>query len=121
MSPDRRVVTGRRGEEMAAKELVRQGYRILHRNYRCRSGELDLVAMDGDSLVFVEVRRRSSGRYGSALETISYSKQRQIARVANYYLATKQPRFRNCRFDVVGITGEELVVVKDAFRLGELA
>ena len=117
----RRVALGKVGEAMAAEELVRQGYRIVDRNYRCRLGELDIIAMDGDSLVFVEVRRRSKDRYGTALQTVNRGKQQQIARVANYYLETKKPVFRECRFDVVGVTGEALVVVKDAFRLGELA
>jgi putative endonuclease len=109
--------SGRSNEDRACAELARRGYVIVERNYRCKLGELDVVAREGDVLVFVEVRSRRSARYGSALETVNAAKQRRIARVAQHYLMARQPRFESCRFDVVGITGEELVLIKDAFRL----
>jgi putative endonuclease len=108
---------GRGAEDRACDELVRRGYVIVERNYRCKVGELDVVARDGAVLVFVEVRSRGSGRYGSALETVGAVKQRRIARVAQHYLAVRRPVFESCRFDVVGITGQELTLIKDAFRL----
>lgn len=108
---------GRHNEDRACDELVRCGYDIVERNYRCKLGELDVVARDGQTLVFVEVRSRSSARYGSALETIGVAKQRRIARVAQHYLMVRRPRFDTCRFDVIGITAGELVLIKDAFRL----
>ena len=109
---------GRAFEERAARELVRRGYRIVARNYRCRVGEIDLIARDGDTLVFVEVRSRASGAHGSALATVDVRKQARIARVAEHYVAAEKPRFATCRFDVVGVTGGELIVVRDAFRPG---
>lgn len=109
-----RLATGRRGEQLAAGHLRAKGYRIIERNYRCKLGEIDIVAMDGDTLVFVEVRRRKTARYGTALEAVSPAKQRQVARVAEVYLTRCTPS--TVRFDVVGITGDEIVHVEDAFR-----
>ncbi|HET6613358.1 MAG TPA: YraN family protein [Kofleriaceae bacterium] len=109
---------GARGEDRAARALTERGYRIVERNFRCRAGEIDIIARDGEVLVFVEVRSRSGGRYGTALETISRAKQRQVAKVAGAYLAARRLAPAACRFDVVGITGDELVIVADAFRVG---
>jgi putative endonuclease len=111
---------GARAEDRAAARLRHEGYRIVDRNFRCRLGELDIVAEDGDTLVFVEVRSRASARYGSALQAISPAKRRQVARVAQVYLAARRCA-QPCRFDVVGITGDDVVLIKDAFRLGLLA
>jgi len=108
---------GRSGEDRAAALLIDRGYAIVERNYRCRVGELDLVARDGDTLVFVEVRSRADGAHGSALDTVGGAKQRRIARVAAHYLAARHPTARACRFDVVGITGDDVVLVQDAFRV----
>jgi putative endonuclease len=109
---------GRRGEDLAVAELRRRGYRIVERNYRCKSGEIDIVASEGRALVFVEVRTRADGSRGSAVETVTAAKQRRVARAAAAYLAERGPTFDECRFDVVGITGGEITVIKDAFRLG---
>jgi putative endonuclease len=112
------VVRGQRGEDRAVAVLERSGYQIVERNYRCKLGELDIVARDRDTLVFVEVRSRAAGDRGTALETVGPVKQRKVARLAEHYLMTRQPRFASCRFDVVGITGDDVVLIKDAFRLG---
>jgi putative endonuclease len=113
------TVKGRLGESRALALLRERGYRIVEQNYRCRSGELDIVARDrDDTLVFVEVRTRAGGDRGSALDTVGPAKQAQIARVAQLYLLEREPRFRDCRFDVVGITGDEATIVVDAFRPG---
>lgn len=109
---------GRHGEDRACEYLRSLGYRIVERNFRCRLGEIDIVTNDGRTLVFVEVRTRTSGRHGSALETVTGPKQHRIARVASYYLSMRRPRYDACRFDVVGITANEIEHVKDAFRLG---
>lgn len=110
---------GDRGEDRAVDELIRLGYEIVERNYRCKLGEIDIVARDGETLVFVEVRTRADSSHGDALETVSRAKQRRIGRVAQMYLVQREPVFETCRFDVVGITGDELTVVQDAFRLGD--
>ena len=116
---DTTTESGRRGEDRAVSHLRGLGYVVVERNYRCKLGELDLVARDGETLVFVEVRTRSDDTRGSALETVGRAKQRRIARVAAAYLADRRPVFRTCRFDVVGITGDREDVIKDAFRLGD--
>jgi putative endonuclease len=109
---------GQRGEERAVEHLRACGYSVIERNFRCRLGEIDIVARDGDALVFVEVRTRAHGRRGTALETVTPAKQRRIARVAEMYLAMRRQHAAACRFDVVGITGEHVELIRDAFRLG---
>jgi len=111
------IEIGATGEDRAVDHLVRNGLRIVERNYRCKVGELDVVARDGNLLVFVEVRSRRSAEYGCALEAVSWHKRRKVTRVAMAYLAARKPRFAEARFDVVAITGNELVHIKDAWRL----
>ncbi len=111
------IEVGATGEDRAVEHLVRQGYRIVERNYRCKLGELDIVANDHGVLVFVEVRSRRSNEFGSALEAVNRQKRRKVTRVAMQYLVYRKPRFDEARFDVVAITGDELVHIKDAWRL----
>ncbi len=111
-----RLESGGRGEDRASQALRAQGYRIVERNFRCRQGELDLIARDGDTLVFVEVRSRADDRFGGGAAAVGPGKQRQVVRVAQAYLSIRRPRFDTCRFDVVAITGDDVVVIKDAFR-----
>jgi putative endonuclease len=106
-----KIQQGASAETQATRVLVEAGYRIVERNFRCKVGELDIVARDGEVLVFVEVRSRSDGEHGCAAEMIRHTKQRRVARVATYYLATVEPDFEECRFDIVAITAG------DAFRL----
>jgi putative endonuclease len=109
---------GRRGEDRAAALLRARGYQVVERNFRCRQGEIDVVARHGaDTLVFVEVRTRADAAHGTALETVRSAKQRRIADAAAYYLAVRRPAFTRCRFDVPAITGEDVVLIQDAFRL----
>ena len=100
----RRQELGKDGEELACAELEARGYAILERRYRTRYGEIDVVARDGDALVFVEVRRRSAGDYGFAAESVTRDKQRRIVRMALDYLARAE-LVDNCpvRLDVVAI------------------
>ncbi len=111
-----RMQLGQQAENLAAAEMVRRGYRIVERNYRCFSGELDIVARDGDVLVFVEVRSRADPDHGHASEMVSRRKQRQVSRVAAHYLAARRPQFDEARFDVVAKTGDQLELIKDAWR-----
>jgi putative endonuclease len=113
---DSTVQIGAAAERDAARLLVAAGYQIIERNFRCKAGELDLIARDGDVLVFVEVRSRSDDDHGGAAEMVRRSKQRRVARVARCYLATVAPAFEECRFDVVAITAGEAILLKDAFR-----
>ncbi len=91
------------GEEAAVRLLGRRGYRIRERNVRCPMGELDVVAEDGGTLVFVEVKTRSTVEYGNPFESISPMKQRRLLRLAVYYLATRRLADRPCRFDAVAV------------------
>ncbi len=99
----------------AAELLQRKGYRVVDRNWTCRGGEIDLVCLDGDTLVFVEVRSRSSSSHGTPLETIVDLKRRRLIRAAEIYLHTKGRADAACRFDVVAISGDAVEHVEDAF------
>ena len=114
---DTTVQIGARAEDGAAAALHGAGYRIVERNYRCKAGELDIIAREGDVLAFVEVRSRVDGDHGHAAEMVSFAKRRQVARIAAYYLAVKRPEIERVRFDVVAITGGEIEIIKDAWRL----
>ena len=98
-----RQQAGRRGEDAAAQYLERAGYVILARNYRCRVGEIDLVALDGRTVVFVEVKARHGGESGAPLESLRPDQQRRIARAAEHYVARHRLLDRAARFDVVGV------------------
>jgi|JI10StandDraft_1071094.scaffolds.fasta_scaffold531489_1 putative endonuclease len=117
MPTDGRRAEGQAAEDRAVQELVRRGYRVVERNFRRRLGELDVIAYDGDTLVFVEVRSRADARFGGAIAAVPHAKQRQVARMAALYLAHRSPRFTRCRFDVVAITGHRVEVIPDAFRV----
>ena len=116
-----RQLLGADGERAAERFLRRQRYTIVQRNYRCRAGEVDLVALDGSTVVFVEVKTRTQPGFGSPLEAVDSRKQRQIQRVAQYYLSQNRLQERDARFDVVGVwwDGEEVrcELVKNAFEL----
>ena len=93
-------------ESLAAAFLERQGLKILERNYRCRFGEIDIVAAGGPVLVFVEVRARSSEDFGGAAGSLTAAKRRRLVAAARHYLAARG-RERACRFDVVLVRGSE--------------
>ena len=109
-------VAGEGAELRAASHLAGHGLVILARNYRTRLGEIDVIAREGEVLVFVEVRLRSDGRFGGAIESITPRKQRRIAAAANLYLR-QFPRAPRCRFDVVALEGGEIRWLKGAFDL----
>jgi putative endonuclease len=113
------IATGARNEERAAIYLVECGYRIVERNFKTKIGELDIIARDRDALVFVEVRSRGGGGYGSALEAVNQTKRAKVSRMAQLYLAWRRPEFELARFDVVAITGDEIMLIRDAWRLGD--
>ena len=97
---------GRAAEHAAVRHLESHGLRLLVRNYRCRLGEIDVIARDGVTTVFVEVRYRRSERYGGALESIDGRKRGRIVRAAQHYLQSRSDRRDPaCRFDVVLVSG----------------
>jgi putative endonuclease len=112
---------GRRGEDIAWEYLKKRGYKILERNYRCRYGEIDLIAKDRGIIVFVEVKSRRSAAFGEPEESVGLAKQKKISTVALCYLEEKHLHNCEARFDVVSIlsvAGEQkIVLIPDAFDL----
>ena len=94
---------GRRGEDIAAAYLKKQGYEVLARNWRCPAGELDMVAREGGTLAFVEVRTRRGDRYGTPEESITPAKQAKLVELAQTYLQEKDLTDENWRIDVVAV------------------
>lgn len=117
-----RITTGKKGEELAVVHLQQLGYLILERNYRCPLGELDIVARDKDTIVFVEVKSRKTEAYGDPELAVGKTKQRKMAQVALYYLAQGKDSPVKSRFDVVAIKmlhdRTEVRLIQDAFGLG---
>ncbi len=117
---------GSKAERLVARYLSGYGLQTLMLNYHCRQGEIDLIARDGNSLVFVEVRLRQSDTYGTPVETVTLQKQTRIIRCARYFLM-KNPQCNDipCRFDIVGVSpasngrGYNYQWLKDAFRYSE--
>jgi putative endonuclease len=103
---DGRKDLGDRGEAAACAYLERKGYRILERNWRCAEGELDIIARDGETLCFIEVRTKSPGDHGHPLDTITAPKQRQVIRVATRYLQQRGLEESPVRFDALGLVAK---------------
>jgi putative endonuclease len=111
-----RAERGVRAEDLCAELLRGAGLRVLARNWRCRHGEIDLVAEEGRTLVFAEVRLRSNGRYGGAAESVTAAKQARIIAAARLYLVRRPEA--SCRFDVLLLDGLEparIRWIRDAF------
>lgn len=118
---DPRQALGRDGEDDAASFLAAKGFRILARRWRCAIGELDLVAEDGDELVFVEVKSRTRDGEISPADAVGAAKRRRVRRVASWFLAEEGAEERICRFDVVEVIAgnpPEIRHWEDAFRPG---
>lgn len=120
------VSIGQRGEETAVKILIKQGYKILERNFRTKMGEIDIIARDGEYTCFVEVRLRKNNNFGTPADTIDERKRRRIINTATYYAQKKRIYDTPMRFDVVVINADTFgaqlsniraEVIKDAFRL----
>jgi len=95
---------GRYGEDLAVESLLALGYVIEERNWRCPRGEIDIIAWDGDVLVFVEVKTRSSSAFGTAAEAVTPRKLVRVRRAMSDWLLTRRPRFAHLRVDVVTVT-----------------
>jgi putative endonuclease len=115
---------GLEGEEMACAFLRRRGYRILKRNFRSPFGEVDIIASKGGSLVFCEVKARTSGDMEIALEAVDHKRQGRLARAASYYLSCESGSEYLCRFDVIALLRRggkwKIEHVQDAFEIGDL-
>ena len=116
-----RLELGRYGEDLAYKRIKRLGYRKIIHNYRCPLGEVDLIANDGDTLVFIEIKTRRGRPTGYAKEAVDARKQRQLSKVALSYMKSNNCSDAKARFDVIAISIKEdkpeIEVVKNAFDL----
>ncbi len=106
---------GLAGEEQAALFLTQQGYRIVARNVAARGGEIDIVALDHHTLVFVEIKKRASGAFGGPVAAVTALKQRRIARAAVQYIKANSLKFDSIRFDVICILDGKLEHISNAF------
>ena len=112
---------GRAGEDAAVSFLKGRGYRILKRNFKCRLGEVDIIARDGETYCFVEVKTRSSENFGLGQEAVSRQKQAQISKTALCYLKSRKLFDKSARFDVVSVLYKDSVpkinLIENAFEL----
>lgn len=118
---DHRRRTGEDGEALAVKFLKKKGYKIIERNYRCKSGEIDIIARDGDALAFIEVKARHTDEFGGPKWAVTPQKQRKISMVALKYLKETEQMEKKARFDVVAIhllpEHPDVEIIKNAFDL----
>ncbi len=112
---------GKKGEEIALRFLKKKGYRLIEKNYVCKMGEMDIIAKEKDTLVFIEVKTRTSTEFGPPQLAVNSRKQRQLSKVALNYLNEKRLKDVKARFDVVSVrysqNEPELDLIKDAFEL----
>lgn len=107
---------GARAEQIVRKYLTAQGFEILEMNYRCKQGEIDIIAKEAPYLVFIEVKYRNTTQYGMPQEAVGTAKQRRICKVARYYLHSHNlGEGIPIRFDVAGILENQLTYLRDAF------
>lgn len=116
-----RIRTGKKGEDIAVAYLKGEGYQILERNYRCPFGEVDIVAKDGNTIVFVEVKSRRSERFGDPQVAVGQEKQKKISMISLNYLQEMRIPSDNARFDVVAVKmfpeGTKVELIRNAFDL----
>jgi putative endonuclease len=116
-----RQAFGKTGEDLAVAELERRGYAILARRYRTNHGEIDIVARDGETTVFVEVKARATAEFGTAAEAVTFRKQRKLIAMAVDYIARHRLTNAPCRFDIVAIddvaSSPRLTVYSNAFEV----
>lgn len=108
---------GLNGEIRARKYLKKAGYKILCNNYRTRHGEIDVIALDGETVVFVEVKTRSGDDYGRPCEAVDARKRKKYEAVATEFLLSRKITDAQCRFDVIEVEKGEINHIKDAFWL----
>lgn len=108
-------IKGELGEDIAAKYLQKHKYKIVQRNYRSVTGEIDIIALDKNTLVFVEVKARASGFFGSPAESVTIKKQSKIAKTAQDFIHRHKIYSLETRFDVIEITDGNINHIKNAF------
>lgn len=116
-----RIDIGKRGELLAVDFLKRNGYKILENNFRCRYGEIDIIAMEGKGIAFVEVKTKTNDAFGPPKTAVDLRKQRQLSKAALAYLTQNKLTNHPARFDVVGISiiedKTEVELIRNAFEL----
>lgn len=118
MSQPRRfdhIALGRRGEELVARWYLQRGCTVVARNWRCAAGELDIVVRCAETLVFCEVKARSSERFGSPFEAVDHRRRQRLRNAAGQFLASSGQRARQIRFDVAAVVGPRVEVIHGAF------
>ncbi|MBC7190432.1 YraN family protein [Candidatus Aerophobetes bacterium] len=120
MPQDKRAELGKKGEKAALSFLRKKGYKILERNFRCRLGEIDIVAKNEDKIIFVEVRSRENLNLGYPEESLTHIKKKRLTKLALFYLKCRRLEDIPCRFDVVAVVFEKgeiknIHLVKNAF------
>ena len=110
-----RSVLGQEAETAACRHLEKKGYKLRTANYRTKLGEIDLIMDQGDNLVFVEVRKRTSNAYGTPAETVTPQKQKRIAKTALMFIKENRLADRNLRFDIVAFQNESVTHLENAF------
>lgn len=116
------IALGKEGEALAVAFLKKHGYRILEKNFKTPLGEIDVIALDGDTVCFIEVKTRTNETYGSPFEAISRFKQRKLSQSALLYLKRKNLLHQKARFDIVAVARDEqgeyqASILRDAFEL----
>ena len=111
-----RVILGKTGEDLACSELEKRGYEIIARRYRQRRGEIDIIARDGATVVFVEVKARDSRAFGEAAEAVTGFKRRRLVQLAVDYMTRHHLANRPCRFDVVSIHFDSGAPIVEVFQ-----
>ncbi|MBQ8973341.1 MAG: YraN family protein [Clostridia bacterium] len=112
---------GALGEARAGQALTQMGFTILERNWRCPFGELDIIAREGDTIAFIEVKTRSSRRFGAPAEAVNRTKRLHILRAAQTYLMQNDALDASCRFDIAEVLPEGVRLIRNAFDATDLA
>ncbi|MBT5794972.1 MAG: YraN family protein [Deltaproteobacteria bacterium] len=120
---EKRLKLGRESENAAEAYFKKKGYRIIEKNFRCKLGEIDIIADQGGELVFIEVEARADHQYGHPFNAVTPTKQRKIIKVAQSFLAKHQLLEKRTRFDVVGLTADSegtftIELLENAFKAG---
>ena len=114
-----KIITGKKGERLAADFMTGNGYQILETNFRCPLGEIDIIARDHQEIVFVEVKTRKSHALGYPEQAVGIQKQKKLSQLALWYLQAKKMSDKKARFDVVAVTlavqANEINLIKNAF------
>lgn len=116
---EKRITLGKKGEEFAADFLIKKGYKIKERNYKSALGEIDIIALSGETIVFIEVKTRSSLKFGLPFEAVTKKKQHQISKTALYYMSKMKISEAAARFDIVSVISKgeqmEAELIENAF------